>query len=269
MPMSTTRIALILHYDGSAFNGWQMQPAGVPTVQTALELALSKIALHPVATIVAGRTDTGVHATAQVVHFDTTAKRPLSAWVRGVNAHLPSSVAVQAAYEVSPEFSARFDAYGRSYRYVLCNEAVHPVILAGKVGWAFRELSIDAMQQAAVCLVGEHDFSSFRAAECQAKSPIKTMYSVNIHQHGSMVCFDFHANAFLHHMVRNLVGALVYVGYGKLSVADFQALQAACNRTLAPPTFMPDGLYLTGVDYPEHFGVPRAAIPSWLWGQTT
>lgn len=264
--MSTTRIALVLHYDGSAFNGWQVQVAGVPTVQTVLETALAKIALHPVATIVAGRTDTGVHATAQVVHFDTTAKRPLSAWVRGVNAHLPASVAVQEAYEVAPEFSARFDAYGRSYRYVLCNEAVRPVLLAGKVGWAFLELNVAAMQQAALCLVGEHDFSSFRASECQAKSPIKTMYSVKIARHGSMVCFDFHANAFLHHMVRNLVGALVYVGYGKLTAAEFESLLQAKDRTLAPPTFMPDGLYLTGVDYPEQFAIPKPAIPSWLWG---
>ena len=264
--MSTTRIALILHYDGSAFNGWQVQIAGVPTVQAALEVALAKIAQHPVATIVAGRTDTGVHATGQVVHFDTNARRPLSAWVRGVNAHLPNGIAVQAAYEVAPEFSARFDAYRRAYRYVLCNEAVRPVLLRGKVGWAFRELDVAAMQQAAVCLLGEHDFSSFRASECQAKSPIKTMHHVQVSQHGNMVCFDFEANAFLHHMVRNLVGALVYVGYGKLTPTEFAALLQAKDRTQAPPTFMPDGLYLTQVHYPSACQVPLAPVPSWLWG---
>lgn len=266
LAMSTTRIALILHYDGSAFYGWQVQPKGIPTVQAALEHALAKIAQHPVATIVAGRTDTGVHATGQVVHFETLAQRPLSAWVRGVNAHLPNGIAVQSAHEVAPEFSARFDAYRRAYRYVLCNEAVRPVLLAGKVGWAFRELDVAAMQQAALCLVGEHDFSSFRAAECQAKSPIKTMYAVKVSRQGSMICFDFEANAFLHHMIRNLVGALVYVGYGKMTPAQFHHLLLQKNRTQAPPTFMPDGLYLTQVHYPEHFAVPVAQVPSWLWG---
>lgn len=188
--------------------------------------------------------------------------------VRGVNAHLPSSVAVQAAYEVSPEFSARFDAYGRAYRYVLCNEAVRPVILAGKVGWAFRELSIDAMQQAAVCLVGEHDFSSFRAAECQAKSPIKTMYSVNITNMAAWCVLIFTPMHFC------ITWCAIWLGLWCMWVMASSVWRIfkpyiACNRTLAPPTFMPDGLYLTGVDYPEHFGVPRAAIPSWLWGQTT
>ncbi len=262
------RFALTLSYDGSAFHGWQVQPQGLATIQAALEAALGQIAAHPVHTVAAGRTDAGVHATAQVVHFDTTAKRPLYAWVRGVNAHLPPSIAVLAAQPVAADFSARFDACARRYRYVLLNESIRPALLAGKVGWTFRELDVTKMQAAAQYLLGEHDFSSFRAAECQAKSPVKHLYQADVYRQHSFVCFDFQASAFLHHMVRNLVGALVYVGRGKLSVADFAALIQARDRALAPPTFMADGLYLTGVAYPAHFGLASAPVPRWLWGRT-
>lgn len=262
--MQTQRYALILSYDGSQFFGWQKQAQGIATVQSALEYALAQIAGEAIATITAGRTDTGVHATAQVVHFDTTAQRPLSAWVRGVNAHLPNGVAVHHAQQVAPHFSARFDAFGRHYRYVLQAAPVRSPLLIGRAGWTHHTLNLDAMRQAADLLRGEHDFSTFRAAECQAKSPIKTMYGIEISGSQNLIKMDFHANAFLHHMVRNIVGALVYVGSGRLSVVQFAQLFAQRSRLRAPPTFMPDGLYLTGVDYPPEFGIVAKSLPEWL-----
>lgn len=259
-----TRYALTVSYDGSQFYGWQKQIAAVPTVQTALENALAAIAHHPVNITAAGRTDTGVHATAQVVHFDSDANRPISAWVRGVNAHLPDGVAVLHAQAVAPHFHARFDAFARRYRYLLQTAPVRSPLLYGRAGWTHYDLDVANMQAAVQILLGEHDFSSFRAAECQAKSPIKTMYSVQINQLGDLIKFDFHANAFLHHMIRNIVGALVYVGCGRLSVDAFGELLAMRSRVHAPPTFMPDGLYFLGADYPEEFGIIQIRQPEWL-----
>ena len=212
------RWALTISYDGSRFYGWQKQAGDLPTVQTTLEYALSQIAGEAIRTIVAGRTDTGVHATAQVVHFDTTVVRPEQAWVRGVNAHLPEGVAVLFAQQVAPHFHARFDAYGRKYRYLLESSPVRSPVLQGRVGWTHLKLDPDKMQQAALLLEGEHDFSSFRAAECQAKSPIKTLYSAKISGTPQFLKLDLHGNAFLHHMVRNIMGALVYVGSGRLKI---------------------------------------------------
>lgn len=249
------RIALGLEYDGAGFSGWQSQPGG-RTVQDALEAALAQVAGQPVRVICAGRTDAGVHALGQVVHFDSEVARPLSAWVRGVNAHLPSAAAVRWARGVAADFHARFSAISRSYRYVLLNRSERPGLFAGKVGWCHRPLDIEAMREAAACLVGEHDFSSFRAAECQAKSPVKLMRRFEIVRAEDFVLFDCQANAFLHHMVRNLVGALVYVGMGRLSPGGFAALLAARDRKRAPPTFAPDGLYLTGVEYDPAWGLP-------------
>ncbi len=267
MDSETNRILLTVTYDGSAFHGWQIQPQGVVTLQAALEKALGKIAKHPVQTIVAGRTDAGVHATAQMVHFDTSSVRPMQAWIRGVNTFLPSQMAVVSAQVVDDAFHARFDAFSRRYRYVLTNNAVRPALLAGKVGWTFWALDVEKMQEAAQCLLGQHDFSSFRAAECQAKSPIKTMTKVDVYKKDDFVCFDFEANAFLHHMVRNLVGALVYVGSGRLTIQQFKDILLAKDRTVAPPTFMADGLYLTGVDYPNKYEIESMPVPGWLWGK--
>lgn len=258
------RYALSLSYDGSQFFGWQKQAQGVMTVQETLENALSIIAGEKINTITAGRTDTGVHATAQVVHFDSDAYRPLSAWVRGVNAHLPDSIAVWHAQEVDAHFHARFDACARRYRYVLQSSPVRTPLLYGRAGWTHYALDVDKMQQAAALLLGEHDFSSFRASQCQAKSPIKTMYQITFSGSPSFIKMDFYANAFLHHMIRNIVGALVYVGSNRLSVGEFADLFAAKSRLTAPPTFMPDGLYLTGIDYPEAFGIIKPSIPEWL-----
>ncbi len=258
------RWALTLSYDGSRFYGWQKQAGDLPTVQTALEQALSSIAEEQINTIVAGRTDTGVHATAQVVHFDTSVNRPEQAWVRGVNAHLPDGVAVLVAQKVAPYFHARFDAYGRHYRYLLESSPVRSPLLVGRVGWTHLKLDLNLMRQAAALLEGEHDFSSFRAAECQAKSPVKTLYSTSISGTARYLCLDLHGNAFLHHMVRNIMGALVYVGSGRISVDEFESVFHAKSRLKAPPTFMSDGLYLTGVDYPDEFGVKQLSLPEWM-----
>lgn len=242
------RIALSLEYDGYGFCGWQSQADG-GSVQDALEEALSAIANAPTRVVCAGRTDAGVHALAQVVHFDTGAERPLGAWVRGVNAHLPAAIAVRRAQVVPDEFHASFSARGRHYRYLLLNRPERPGLQARRVGWYHHALDVAAMREAAQTLLGEHDFSSFRAAECQAKSPVKTLRRVTIERHGDVIVFDFEANAFLHHMVRNLVGALVYVGKGDHSPGWLTELLSVKNRTLAAPTFAASGLYFAGVDY--------------------
>lgn len=260
------RVALGLEYDGSKFSGWQSQPGG-STVQDVLETALSEIACRPVRTVCAGRTDTGVHALCQVIHFDTDAERPSSAWVRGTNAHLPTCVAVRWALPVSDKFNARFSAQARSYRYLLLNRSQRPGVWAGKLGWYHRALDIAAMRQASRCLLGEHDFSSFRSAECQARTPMKNLHDFQVDCRGDLVEFKIRANAFLHHMVRNLVGALVYVGSGRLSPQGLVELLAARDRRQAPPTFMPDGLYLAGIEYGSEWGLPQEgriiAAPEW------
>ncbi|MDD3353236.1 tRNA pseudouridine(38-40) synthase TruA [Zoogloea sp.] len=250
------RIALGVEYAGDAFEGWQTQPHG-RTVQDALEKAMAMIALQPVKLVCAGRTDTGVHGTAQVVHFDPPVSRPLEAWVRGVNSHLPTRIGVLWAVEVDGDFHARFSAESRHYRYILLNRRVRPGLLAGRVGWAHGPLDEERMAEAAACLVGTHDFTSFRAAECQAKSPVRLIYSVKVQRQGDMVIFDFHGNAFLHHMIRNLVGSLVYVGKGRRPVEWMAEILAARNRTIAAPTFAPDGLYLCGVEYPARWPLPN------------
>jgi tRNA pseudouridine38-40 synthase len=249
------RIALGLEYDGAAFAGWQIQPAG-NTVQDALERALAEIAGVAVRAHCAGRTDAGVHATAQVVHFDAPAVRPDNAWVRGVNTHLPDSIAVCWSRVVPDDFHARFSARARSYRYVLCNHAVRPALLHGRVGWFHLPLDIEAMRAGAALLAGEQDFSAFRAAECQARSPVKTLHQAEVRREGDYVFFDFRASAFLHHMVRNMVGALVYVGKGTHAPDWIAELIAGRDRSLAAPTFSPHGLYLSGVEYEARWQLP-------------
>jgi tRNA pseudouridine38-40 synthase len=208
------RIAIGVAYRGSDFDGWQTQRSG-RAVQDALERALSEIAGQPVALTAAGRTDSGVHASAQVAHFDVAVERPETAWVRGANALLPQTVSVQWAVRVADDFHARYSAIARTYRYILYRDAVRPALLADLVGWAHGELDTGAMRRAARLLLGEHDFSTFRSAECQAKSPVRVVERADIAVRGPYVLFDFVANAFLHHMVRNIVGCLVYVGKGK------------------------------------------------------
>lgn len=249
------RVALGLEYCGRGFHGWQSQPQG-NTVQDVLEKALTQIAGEPLGVICAGRTDAGVHATQQVVHFETSIERPLSAWVRGVNSHLPSGVAVRWAQPVSAEFHARFSARGRRYRYLLVNRAQRPGLWQGRVGWFHLPLDIALMQSAAQRLLGEHDFSAFRAANCQAKTPVKHMSRADVSQRGNLIVFDFEASAFLHHMVRNLVGTLVYVGKGTQAPDWVDELLLARDRKQAAPTFSPDGLYFRGPVYEAHWNLP-------------
>jgi tRNA pseudouridine38-40 synthase len=249
------RIALGIEYDGSGFCGWQRQPDQL-TVQQALETALSAIAAHPVTAVAAGRTDAGVHASQQVVHFDTEASRPLTAWVRGANAVLPPGIAVLWSHPVPDEFHARFSARSRSYQYRLLNHPVRPALMARKLGWYHHPLDVERMRQAAQFLLGRHDFSAFRSAECQAKTPIKTLALADIRRHGALVTFSFTADAFLQHMVRNMVGALVAVGMGREAPEWLGELLASRNRALAAPTFLPDGLYLTAVDYEDRWRLP-------------
>ncbi len=249
------RVALGVEYDGSGFRGWQTQPGG-GTVQDALEVALGRIAGGAVDVVCAGRTDAGVHATAQVVHFDTSLERPLSAWVRGVNTYLPAAVSVRWAHPVADGFHARFSAYGRRYRYILINRPQRTGVWHGRAGWYHHPLDVESMRRAAAMLLGEHDFSAFRAAGCQARSPVKTIRQANVMRFGEMIAFDFEAGAFLHHMVRNLVGSLVYVGQGKHPPEWMAQVLKARDRRLAAPTFSAAGLYLVGVTYEQHWGLP-------------
>jgi tRNA pseudouridine38-40 synthase len=251
------RIALGIEYDGSRFLGWQTQPGG-GTVQDALQAALSAVADEPVAVTCAGRTDRGVHARAQVVHFDTAAQRPETAWVRGVNAMLPETVAVLWSREVDAEFHARYRALSRSYRYVLLNRAVRPALAARHAGWFHAPLDVEAMRAAARPLLGEHDFSAFRAADCQAKNPVRTLHALEIERRGERVEFTLRANAWLHHMVRNIVGTLVYVGAGRQPPRWAQQVLESRNRAEGAPTFGPEGLYLDAVEYDAKWGIPTA-----------
>lgn len=251
------RIALGVEYDGSRYHGWQMQDATVDSVQARLDLAVSRVADHPVTVVCAGRTDAGVHATGQVVHFDTPAVRDMRAWTRGVTTHLPADIAVRWAMVVREDFHARFSAFARRYRYVILNEPVRPAILGRHVSWDYRPLDVARMQQAAMHLVGEHDFSSFRAAGCQSRTPMRYLSELDVSRHGSLVVIEVRANAFLHHMVRNITGALTEVGCGRQEPGWAADLLAARDRRLAPATAPPYGLYLVQVEYPEHFGIPR------------
>ncbi len=250
------RIVLVLEYDGSHYCGWQSQPEGC-SIQDALEAALSQIAQEKIRIITAGRTDAGVHALYQVIHFDTQVQRPISAWVRGVNALLSHDIAILWAAEVSDKFHARYSALERRYLYLLLNQSVRPGVNNNKVGWYHQLLALEKMQVAGNILVGEHDFSSFRAAECQAKSPIRTITQLNIIRRGNLLMFDLRANAFLQHMVRNIIGCLVYVGKGKYPSEWMHELLNNRNRAYAAPTFSPAGLYLAGVKYDPGWGMPE------------
>jgi tRNA pseudouridine38-40 synthase len=250
------RIALGLEYDGSRFLGWQTQPGG-GTVQDALEPALAEIAGEAVSVTCAGRTDSGVHARAQVVHFDTAASRPASAWVRGVNALLPDSVAVLWSQPVAEEFHARFSACSRTYRYELLNRAVRPALAASRIGWFHLPLDVARMREAAAQLLGEHDFSAFRSSQCQAKSPVRRIHQLSVERRGERIDFVVRANAFLHHMVRNLVGTLVYAGKGSLSAAQVGEILRSKDRSRAAPTFAPQGLYLEKIEYEAKWQLPQ------------
>jgi tRNA pseudouridine38-40 synthase len=249
------KIAIGVSYNGSDFEGWQSQTSG-RTVQDELERALARVATHPVRLVAAGRTDSGVHALGQVAHFETGVERPVQAWVRGANSVLPSAIAVQWAQPVPDAFSARYSATSRTYRYCVYCHPVRPAVLAGRVGWFHSPLELEPMQAAARHLLGEHDFSAFRSIECQAKSPVRNLRRLGIAQRGPYFIFDFTADAFLHHMVRNIVGCLLYVGKGRHPPAWLAELLAAGDRSRAAPTFPPDGLYLAEVRYGPEWNLP-------------
>ena len=244
------RIALGVGYDGRPWQGWQTQPGGL-TVQDQLQAALGQFVGTPVQTTCAGRTDSGVHATGQVVHFDVEVQRSDDAWVRGVNRFLPDSIAVQWARVVNDSFHARFSAIARSYTYIILNTPTRQPLWAHRGGWCFRALELKRMQAAADLLIGEHDFSSFRSSQCQAPNPVRVMHDIRIERIGQLVVVRLSANAFLHHMVRNIIGELVLLGVGKTDLSHFKSVFAARDRTVAAPTFAPGGLYLTEVSYPE------------------
>jgi len=257
------RLALGVSYRGQGYHGWQSQPGG-DTVQDKLEAALTCFADRPVSTICAGRTDAGVHGLNQVVHIDVDVQREPFSWVRGTNRYLPSDIAVQWCQPVEAGFHARNSALGRRYAYLLLESPVRPAIEAGVAGWCFRPLQAEAMQAAAQRLIGEHDFSAFRSAECQAASPVKTLRRIDIHRRGAYWRFEFDASAFLHHMVRNIMGCLVAVGTGAREPQWLAEVLASRDRDQAAPTFAPDGLYFVGPYYDPRHAIP-ASTPAMDW----
>ena len=249
------RIALGIEYDGAPFHGWQSQTT-LPSVQSAVQHALAKIAGEPVLAVCAGRTDTGVHAREQVAHFDTSTIRPMAAWVHGVNAHLPASVVVLWARTMPENFHARFSALSRHYDYFLLNRPMRPALGARATGWFHIPLDIDAMREAARQLLGIHDFSALRSAQCQARTPVRHVRRLDVRRDGDMITFSIEANAFLHHMVRNIVGCLVYIGKGKYSPDWLSGVLESRDRSRAAPTFPPQGLYLARIDYGLEWDMP-------------
>ncbi|GIX21377.1 MAG: tRNA pseudouridine synthase A [Gammaproteobacteria bacterium] len=249
------RIALGIEYDGSAYHGWQRQD-NAPSVQAVVEAAVGRVADHPVGVVCAGRTDTGVHATGQVVHFDTPARRPLHAWILGCNSHLPDDVCVRWARVVPDDFHARFKAVERAYRYVIHNTPARPALGRGRVTWWIKPLDVERMAAAARALVGRHDFSAFRAAECQAKSPVRTVHELSVRRVGEIIYLDARADGFLHHMVRNIAGVLIEIGAGRRPVEWAAQVLAGRCRAAGGITAPPDGLYLTAVRYPARYGLP-------------
>jgi len=253
------KIALALEYNGCGYYGWQKQPGHI-TVQSQLEKALSGVAGEKIQAVAAGRTDTGVHALCQVVHFETQAKRPLTAWVRGTNALLPGDISVLNAFEVSDDFHARFSATERTYLYYLLSRSARPGVNHGKIGWVHYPLDLEKMRIAAGLLTGEYDFSAFRSSECQAKTAVRQLTRLSIVRHRQYFIFEFRANAFLHHMVRNILGALVYVGQEKYPPEWVQMLLEKRDRALAAPTFSPNGLYLSGVRYDARWNLAVSGV---------
>jgi tRNA pseudouridine38-40 synthase len=252
------RFAAGIEYDGRAYSGWQYQP-GLQTVQDVLQGALSRVADAPVECVCAGRTDAGVHAIGQVAHFDTEAARSERGFRLGANTYLPGDVSVVWLREVPAHFHARYAATARSYRYVILNRDSRPGLAAGRVTWERRPLDVGLMHESARCLIGEHDFSAFRAIECQAKSPMRCVESLAVSRDGEWVSISITANAFLHHMVRNIAGLLMSVGQGDSRPERVPAVLAGRDRKANAATAPPDGLYLASVRYPAEFGLPEGA----------
>jgi tRNA pseudouridine38-40 synthase len=257
-------IALGVEYLGTRYCGWQRQSHS-PSVQQHIEQALSRVANHPVSVYCAGRTDTGVHATGQVIHFESHNDRPEKAWRMGGNAHLPDDIAIQWAKQVSDDFHARFSALSRRYRYVILNAPARPAVLSGQVTWIRESLNETSMHQAAQYLLGEQDFSSFQAASCQSPTPFRNVFKVSVERKNEFVVIDITANAFLHHMVRNIAGSLIEVGRGNRPAEWLLELLELRDRTRAAPTAAPDGLYFIQANYPAHYGLPKRSSSLWLF----
>lgn len=250
------RIAVGVEYDGRAYKGWQRQRHGVRTVQAVLEAALSQVAAQPVQVVCAGRTDTGVHATGQVVHFDVEVERTTRNWVLGANVNLPADVAVTWAKQMDETFHARFSAISRTYRYLILNRPTRSSLLAGRATWIHKPLDVAPMQLAARALLGTHDFSSYRAIGCQAKSPVRTVHQLGVERDGERITLQVHANAFLHHMIRNIAGVLMAIGRGERSAGWAAEILATRDRTQGGVTAPPDGLYFEQVEYPARYAIP-------------
>lgn len=252
------RVALAFEYDGRSFHGWQLQKSGIRSVEAELTRAVAKVADHPVDLVCAGRTDAGVHASYQIAHFDTPSVRNLRSWVMGINTALPEDISVHWAGNGVGDFHARFSATYRRYRYIIYNHPVRPGIQRGQVSWTFRPLDAVRMHDAAQVLAGEHDFSSFRAAGCQSRTPIRFLERISVTRKRDFIVIDVQANAFLHHMVRNIAGALMAVGSGKQRPEWIHEILVARDRTAAGLTAPPHGLYLVDVGYPDQLGIPQA-----------
>lgn len=265
-----SRIALGVEYKGSRYRGWQRQADGVPSVQQTLEEALSRVADSPVTLLCAGRTDAGVHACGQVVHFDTQVVRSMKAWTMGANINLPHDISVAWAKEMPANFHARFKAIARRYRYVIYNDQIRPAHMGQEVTWNHRPLDVERMALAADYLVGTHDFSAFRAGQCQAKSPIKNIHHLRVSRHGKMIVLDIRASAFLHHMVRNIAGVLMTIGAGERPVEWAKEVLESRERRTGGVTAHPFGLYLVQVEYHDEFQLPERYIgPHFLTGYET
>ncbi len=249
------RIAVGVEYDGRAYAGWQSQPS-IASVQAVTERALSRIANAPIALVCAGRTDAGVHASGQVAHFDAAAERSMRSWVLGANSELPADVSLGWAQPVPDHFHARYSAEARTYRYLILNRSTRAALYAHRAAWVHRPLDAQRMAEAAGALVGEHDFSAFRAAECQAKSPIRRLEQLSVGRRGDWLTIEATANAFLHHMVRNIAGLLIRVGRGDAAPAWAGEVLQGRDRTLGAATAPAAGLYLVAVRYPAVFALP-------------
>lgn len=251
------RIALGVEYDGSQYHGWQAQ-TGLHTVQQVLEQALAKVADSEISVVCAGRTDTGVHATNQIIHFDCDKERTIRAWIHGANSFLPKDVCVKWGKEMPDSFHARYSALSRRYRYIIYNASIRPALLRSSVTWQYRQLDHQAMHEAGKCLLGENDYTSFRSVECQSNTPMRNVHQLQVMRKGDVIIIDIIANAFLHHMVRNIAGVLIAVGSGKKPVAWVNEVLQAKDRRLGAETAPPYGLYLVAVSYPKEFGVIQA-----------
>lgn len=259
------RIALEVEYDGSRYHGWQAQ-TGLHTVQQVIETALSRVADHDISVVCAGRTDTGVHATNQIIHFDSDKERTIRSWIHGANSYLPKDVCIKWGREMPDEFHARYSALSRRYRYIIYNSAIRPALFRGNMTWQYRQLDHRDMHDAGQFLLGEHDFTSFRSVECQSRTPMRNVMNLQVIRKGDLLMIDITANAFLHHMVRNIAGVLIAIGSGKKNSLWVKEVLAARDRRLGAETAPPYGLYLVGVTYPSEYSItPMTPGPLFLW----